>query len=250
MHMIKKLACLLLCVALCPGIVYAKDDMQILEKLRSTKIIWNQPYPDKQLNHDNLKNSNPNYIGWLSFDFNVESPEYRIIIEEPVTFETEPDYYLQHDFYGNPDKNGCVFMDLDSDKSLYGYNDFLYAHHAENKTLFGTLNHVYEFGNNTYLKEHPQYMYIYTKTACHKYALIGYERVADSNNYYAYTTCENEQMYLEYIDYLKQLPDYIKNAEIQWDCKPPILNFSTCDDPPGTDKRLILHFAKIAAYAK
>lgn len=247
MNITKKLI-LLLCICLYPMTVHASDNTQIMQKIRNTKIIWNRPFPEKQLNHKNLQISNHDYIGWLSFHFNVGNADYAIDLEEPVAFETEPDYYLKHDFYGNPDKNGSIFMDMDSNKSLYGYNDFLYAHHAENETLFGTLNHIYEFNDNTYLKTHSQYMCIYTENVCHKYVLVGYERIPDSNNHYTYTTCENEQMYLEYIDYIQNLPNYIDSNEINWDCNPAILNFSTCDGPPGTDKRLILHFVKIAAY--
>lgn len=228
--------------------VYASKDIT-LDELREKKILWSKPYPEKVLNHKNLKESNNNYIGWLSFHFDVNDKKYSIDIEEPIVFETETDYYLHHDFYGQPDKNGCIFMDYDSNKSLYGYNDFLYAHHAEDGSLFGTLNYIYEFDNPGYLKEHPQYMYIYTDTACHKYVLVGYEQAETSVDHYAYTTCENEEMYEEYIDYLKKLPYFINRPEVDWSTKPPILNFSTCDGPPGTTKRFVVHFAKISAYS-
>lgn len=240
----------MLCLLALPLTVHAMNTEQVMEKLRSTRILWNRPYPEKQTDHLALRKENPDYVGWLSFHFDVKDPELAIDLEEPVSFETEPDYYLKHDFYGNPDKNGSVFMDMDSDPSLYGYNDFLYAHHAEDGTLFGTLEHVYEFGDNDWLQENPQYMHLYTETACHRYVLVGYERVEDSNDHYAYTTCENEQMYLEYLSYLQGLPDYIPCKEVCWDCSPPILNFSTCDGPPGTSRRLVLHFAKIMSYAK
>lgn len=227
----------------------AQTDEQLLENIRSKRILWSKPYPEKEIDHEALKRANSNYIGWLSFHFDVNDDDCRIDLEEPVVFETETDYYLHHDFYKNPDKNGCIFMDYDSNRTLYGYNDFLYAHHAENGTLFGTLNRIYEYDDNGYLKERPQYMYIYTDTACHKYILAGYERVDDSNDHYAYTTCENEEMYHEYAEYLKNLPDFIDSDEIQWDCNPSVMNFSTCDGQAGTAKRFVVHFVKIASYA-
>lgn len=242
------LTCMIVVIMQVP--VYAmQTDEQILENVRSKRILWSKPYPEKEINHKELRNANDSYIGWLSFHFDVEDDRYNIDLEEPVPFETETDYYLHHDFYKNPDKNGCVFMDYDSNSTLYGYNDFLYAHHAEDGTLFGTLNRIYEYGDKTHLKEHPQYMYIYTDTACHKYVLTGYERVDDSNDHYAYTTCENEEIYHEYVEYLKSLPDFIDSDEIQWDCNPPVLNFSTCDGPAGTSKRFVVHFVKIASYS-
>lgn len=238
---------LLLCAI--PMTVHAETTEQILERLRSMRILWDRPYPENDTDHESLQKANDNYLGWLSFHFETDNPDHTIAIEEPVVFETEPDYYLKHDFYDRPDPNGCIFMDMDSNPSLYGYNDFLYAHHAEDGSLFGTLHHIYEADQDGYLQTHPQYLYLYTETACHKYVLVGYERVEDSNNHYAYTTCENEQMYLEYVSYLKQLPNYIDSKEVNWDCNPAILNFSTCDGQPGTSRRLVLHFAKIMAYA-
>lgn len=50
---------------------------------------------------------NPDLIGWLSVDGTV--------IDYPVmqTMEDE-DYYLQLDFYGEPNQNGCLILDTDS----------------------------------------------------------------------------------------------------------------------------------------
>lgn len=222
-----------------------------LEDLRQKRIIWSKDYPERSdINHDELLAANDMYIGWLSFHFNPPDDAKNIDLEMPIAFETELDYYLKHDFYKNPDPNGTVFMDFQSIPLLCGYNDFLYAHHASNKTLFGTLNYIYEFDNPAWFMEHPQYMYIYTDTACHKYVLVGYERIDDSNDHFAYTTCETEDMYWDYVDYLKNLPDYIPSKEVDWTTKPSILNFSTCDGESGTTKRFVVHFVKIMAYAK
>ena len=245
----KILTCIMMALLLMPRLtVYANETNQTLEELRAKKILWSKPYPEKSLNHKNLSNANKNYIGWLSFHFNVNDESYAVDIEEPIVFETETDYYLHHDFYNVPNKNGCIFMDYDSNSSLYGYSDYLYAHHADDGSLFGTLNHIYEFDDIPYIKDHPQYMYIYTDTACHKYVLIGYEQVEDSNDHYTYTTCENDDMYYEYVDYIKHIPYFVDSKEIDWSTNPPLMNFSTCDGPPGTSKRFVVHFAKIAAY--
>lgn len=222
-----------------------------LDDLRNKRIIWSKPYPERSdIDHKSLREANDMYVGWLSFHFNPPTDDADVDLEIPIVFETEPDYYLKHDFYNKPDKNGTVFMDFQSIPLLCGYNDFLYAHHASNGTLFGTLHRIYQFGNDAWFLEHPQYMYIYTDTACHKYVLVGYEQVDDSNDHFAYTTCETEDMYWEQVDYIKNLEHYIPSEEIDWQTKPSILNFSTCDGESGTTKRFVVHFVKINAYAQ
>ena len=230
--------------------IYQKPEIT-LSDLRAKKILWNKDFPQKDINHQSLTATNADYIGWLSFHFNPDNKEYNIDIEEPVVLEQKyaPDFYLKHKFDKTPDKNGSIFMDYDSDSSLYGTNDFLYAHHATDGGLFGTLNHIYEFNDKNYFKTHPLYMYIYTETACHKYVMIGYEQIENSTNHYAYTFCEDMQMYYDYIDYLKSLQNYIPSDEIQWDTEPELMNFSTCDGESGTTHRFVIHFAKIQAYA-
>lgn len=205
-------------------------------------------YPEKSIDFSGLTEENPDFVCWLSFHFNPPDKNKHIDIEAPVPLETETDYYLHHDYLKNKDKNGCIFMDYQSDPSLYGYNDFLYAHHASDGSLFGTLNHIYETDRKWILK-HPQYMYLYTKTACHKYIMAGYEQIDDSNNNYAYTTCDDAKMYHEYIQYIITAKNRIPSDEIQLDCSPEIMNFSTCDGPPGTSRRFVVHFIKIMAYA-
>lgn len=50
---------------------------------------------------------NPDFIGWLSIDGTV--------IDYPVMQRMEDEsYYLSYDFYGEPNKNGCLILDTDS----------------------------------------------------------------------------------------------------------------------------------------
>ena len=88
----KILTCIMITLLLIPRLsVYADETNRTLEELRAKKILWSKPYPEKALNHKNLSNANKNYIGWLSFHFNVNDESYAVDIEEPIVFETETD---------------------------------------------------------------------------------------------------------------------------------------------------------------
>ena len=72
------------------------------------------------------------------------------------------EYYLNHNFNQEEDKNGCIFMDYQCDAVNGCDNIILYGHHMQSGKMFGTLN---KYSNESYYEAHPRIKFdtIYNK---------------------------------------------------------------------------------------
>lgn len=204
-------------------------------------------YPERDIDWNALKGINKDYIGWLYFPFTGNDEEHSFTIDYPMVYENYKNQYLRTTFEGEYNPAGAIFMDIMSNPSFYGYNDIIYGHHMRDNSMFGALELVHQMDDLDYLKENPQFLYVYTDTACHVYTLIGYEQVKSSDNI-AYAVAYDNKAYDQIKDHIKSLDTYMESDLFTWKGRPEILNLSTCDGGVGTNKRFILHFAKIRAY--
>lgn len=110
--------------------------------------------PDILTEYSTLYQKNQKLIGWIKIDDTV--------IDYPVMQTTNNEYYLNHDFYQNEDKNGCIFMDCQCDVIKGCDNIILYGHHMQSGKMFGSLS---KYSSENYYKEHPtiQFDTIYEK---------------------------------------------------------------------------------------
>ena len=204
-------------------------------------------YPKRNINWYALKKDNADYIGWLYFPFFGNSDKNSFEIDYPIVYETYSNQYLHTTFEGKHNNAGSIFMDMKSNPSFFGYSDIIYGHHMRDDSMFGHLEDIHKMNDLKHLKENPQYLYIYTKTACHKYILVAYEQVKNSKNI-AYGVASDNATYDKLKKNIRSLSTYMLSGDFTWKGRPEILNLSTCDGPAGTDKRFLLHFVKIMAY--
>lgn len=110
--------------------------------------------PDILSEYSTLYQKNQKLIGWIKIDDTV--------IDYPVMQTANNEYYLNHDFYQNEDKNGCIFMDYQCDVIKGCDNIILYGHHMQSGKMFGSLS---KYSSENYYKEHPtiQFDTIYEK---------------------------------------------------------------------------------------
>lgn len=206
-------------------------------------------YPVRNINHAELKQQNNDYIGWLYFAFIGNDEDHTFTIDYPIVYEQKTNQYLKTGFDKEYNINGSVFMDKLSNPSFFGYSDILYGHHMRDGSMFGKLELIHEMNDIDYLKENPQFLYVYTKTACHKYALVGYEQLTTSNSF-GYNVAYDNKAYDLIKKHIMSLDTYIESDNFTWTGRPEILNLSTCDgDRAGTNERFLLHFVKVMAYA-
>lgn len=104
--------------------------------------------------YQTLYNKNKKLIGWLKIDDTN--------IDYPVMQTTNNEYYLDHNYNQEYDKNGSLFLDKDCDVVHRNTNLIIYGHHMKSGKMFGNLN---KYSSEEYCKQHStiQFDTIYEK---------------------------------------------------------------------------------------
>lgn len=105
----------------------------------------NKDKPPILKKYETLYNKNKRLIGWLKIDDTN--------IDYPVMQTVNNDYYLDHNYNQEYDKNGSLFLDKDCDAAFPNTNMIIYGHHMKSGKMFGNLNY---YSKESYFKEHPQ----------------------------------------------------------------------------------------------
>lgn len=106
--------------------------------------------------YQTLYNKNKKLIGWLKIDDTN--------IDYPVMQTTNNEYYLDHNYNQEYDKNGSLFLDKDCDVVHRNTNLIIYGHHMKSGKMFGNLN---KYSSEEYCKQHSTIRFdtIYEKGA-------------------------------------------------------------------------------------
>ena len=104
--------------------------------------------------YQTLYNKNKSLIGWLKIDDTN--------IDYPVMQTVNNEYYLDHNYSQEYDKNGSLFLDKDCVVVHRNTNLIIYGHHMKSGKMFGNLN---KYSSEDYCKKHStiQFDTIYEK---------------------------------------------------------------------------------------
>ena len=107
---------------------------------------------------------NPDVVAWITIP---DTP-----VDFPVAYAPKkcPDYYLEHDVYGNFNYFGCIFADPVCPDGLDSRNCILYGHNMSwDDSMFGPLeqyvNRAFAEGHRTVLVQTPEYRRAYSVCA-------------------------------------------------------------------------------------
>lgn len=95
--------------------------------------------------YETLYKKNKKLIGWLKIDDTN--------IDYPVMQTVNNEYYLDHNYNQEYDKNGSIFLDKDCNAAFPNTNMIIYGHHMRSGKMFGKLD---LYSKESYYKEHPQ----------------------------------------------------------------------------------------------
>ena len=104
--------------------------------------------PDILPEYEKIHQKNQKLIGWVKID--------DTIIDYPVMQTVNNEYYLDHNFNQEEDRNGCIFMDYQCDVIKGCDNIILYGHHMKSGKMFGTLN---KYSSQSYYEDHHTIQY-------------------------------------------------------------------------------------------
>ncbi|MBE5842882.1 MAG: class B sortase [Butyrivibrio sp.] len=187
-------------------------------------------YPDLEINFEELKSVNSDFIGWLYFP--------AVDVSYPVVRENEINQYLYTTFEGKSNKAGSIYMDVLSYSDFTGYSDMLFGHNMKNGSMFGSLKKIYQSKDEDILADNP-YIYVYTEDGVRIYRVFAYYITTDGS--YSYTEVTNEKEYEDYISYIKKNSIYTFPEDVSFDGCPSLLTLSTCQGQSGSGKRFVVH---------
>lgn len=178
----------------------------------------------QQLNIPALQEQNPQVIGWIRIP---GTP-----VDYPLLQGEDNQFYLEHDWKGDPAYVGSIFLEYQNSPGLMDYNTVVYGHNMLSGAMFGTL-HKYQ--SEAYREAHP-YIYLVTGAGVLRYEIFSsYNAAVDSQTYaLSFPQEENKRdfliMALEYSDI---------DTKITPDLMDRILTLSTCNGSGYRSRRVI-----------
>lgn len=175
---------------------------------------------------------NPDTIGWIRF----EEPSR---INYPIVHSHDNKEYLTKLFGTGKNTYGTLFVDKDNSGDFQDKNTIIYGHRMKSGSMFGQLE---KYMDESFYKEHP-YFYIYTPDGKEsKYQVISAAVVKDTSRTYT-KTFQNDEEFMDYIDYVRSISNYQTDAEVTKDSH--IVSLSTCTIDSNED-RFVLQAVKIS----
>ncbi len=187
--------------------------------------------PDVLDEYKTLYNKNKKLIGWLKID--------DTIIDYPVMQTSNNDYYLDHNFNQEKDKNGSIFMDAECVAYPRSQNLILYGHHMKSGKMFGDLE---KYAKESYYKEHSiiHFDTIYEKSV-YQVMYVFRTKVLKENEiafkYYQFIDAGSAEEFNSYMNEMAQMSLYDTGLTAQYGDE--LLTLSTCDHSQ-TDGRFVV----------
>ena len=177
--------------------------------------------PDILPEYQTLYSLNKRLIGWVKSDDTY--------IDYPVLQTVNNDYYLNHNFDQEEDKNGSIFLDKDCSIYPRSTNLILYGHHMRSGRMFGQLN---KYSSEKFYKEHKyiQFDTIYEKgtyEVMYVFRSKIYEESEIVFKYYQFTDAVSET---EFESNMMQMADMsLYDTGVSAEYGDELLTLSTCD---------------------
>ena len=171
--------------------------------------------------YKDLYNQNKSLIGWIKIA--------DTIIDYPVMQTVNNEYYLDHNFHQQYDKNGSIFMDAQC--SVYPRSDnlILYGHHMKSGKMFG---HLWKYESQEYYKKHPyiEFDTIY-ETGIYEVIFVFRDKVYSKEDvnfkYYEFINAYSEQEFDSYMAEMAAMSYYDTGVVAEYGDR--LLTLSTCD---------------------
>lgn len=161
---------------------------------------------------------NPELIGWLT----IEGTK----IDYPVVQTDNPDYYLDHDFYGEKNINGMLVVTPEYDVLTPSQNIVIHGHNMRNGAMF---NAITRYSSKATAKKYP-FIHFDTLTEHRTYAVVGalYTKLyEDGEKGFRYNVVMNSEDVAKYFVY-NMWKESLYKTDYEYDIWDEYLELSTC----------------------
>ncbi len=187
-----------------------------------TIINENKELPPILAKYETLYNKNKKLIGWLKIaDTNIDYP---------VMQTSNNEYYLDHNFDQEYDKNGSLFLDKGCNAAFPNTNMIIYGHHMKSGKMFGNLNY---YAKESYYKEHPRIQFdtIYEE-GIYDIMYVFRSRIYNEDEvvfkYYQFFDVNSADEFYSAMDEMARMSLYDTGVTAEYGDK--LITLSTCDN--------------------
>ncbi len=213
-----------------------------LSKLKNTDFVLFEPKkvkaddpeapPEVLEDYVTLYNKNKSLIGWLKID--------DTIIDYPVMQSQNMEYYLDHNFSQEKDRNGCLFADKECSIWPRSQNIIIYGHNMKSGKMFGTLT---KYKNEDYYKKHPfiRFDTLYEKgnyAVMYVFSEVVHEETEVAFKYYQFVNANSAE---EYDSYMQDMADMsLYDTGVTSHLGDQLITLSTCDYVKGGERWVVV----------
>ncbi len=186
--------------------------------------------------YEQLYQKNRKLVGWITIK--------GCGIDYPVMQTNNNEYYLDHNFNQEYDKNGSIFMDMNCDAAFPDDNTILYGHHMKSGKMFGNLNY---YSKQDFWAKNPTFTFdtIY-ETGEYAVMYVFRSRIYSEEEvvfkYYQFIGASGEDEFYSNMDEMASISLYDTGVVPEYGDK--LVTLSTCDSSE-TDGRFVVVAKKI-----
>lgn len=177
--------------------------------------------------------TNSDLVGWIVIDdTDINYP----VVQSKVYQE----FYLDHNFDGEEDEAGSIFVDARNDVFFPDDNVIIYGHNMKNGSMFGTLQHYLD---KDYYDKHSIISFDTLYRRCtYKIAVVGLSKISDESDdtfkYYDFLNAEDKKSFKEYVKNIKSLEAYETGVDFKYGDR--FITLSTCNSVEEDGRLFIL----------
>ena len=167
-----------------------------------------------------LYEENSDLTGWLSIE--------GMKINYPVMQCEDDEYYLHHDYYGNEDKYGCLYVRERADVNTPGTNIVIYGHNMRDGSMFGDLDF---YKDEDFYKEHSMISFdtLYEERTYEIVAVFlsrVYREEDEVFKYYDFYEAHTPEEFQDFYENIKSMSLY--DTEVTAEYGDTFITLSTC----------------------
>ena len=179
-----------------------------------------------QVDFAELKEQNPDICGWII----VPGTSINTAVVQGVN----NDFYLTHTTLKEPNRQGAIFVDVNTPSDLSSDNTLIYGHSVD---IGGMFTELKNFEDAQFFEDHPYFWYL-TPEGNYKCEIWQFLKTNSSNPAYTYDFGDFRDAILDQVD-----STALYSRELNISPEDRFLTLSTCDLDYGfsSEQRLVLY---------
>lgn len=210
----------------------AKDNKEFKRIYKATVHLDDNGTPEILEEYIAPYNLNKKLIGWIKIDGTK--------VDYPVLQTSNNDYYLDHNFNQEEDRNGSIFLDKDCSIWPRSQNLILYGHNMKSGKMFGSLK---SYKDEAFFKKHPKIQFdsIYQKgiyDVMYVFSEVVHDETEVAFKYYQFISANSETEFNSYMNDMSSMSLYDTGVTAQYG--DALITLSTCDYSQGAERFVIV----------